>query len=66
VTVVVRLVQMQVWVQRGLVQVLVWVQVQVVVEKENLKGQDYNMTPFLRDLVPHESEVLACRDAVRV
>jgi hypothetical protein len=37
-----------------------------VVEKENLRGQDHNMTPFLRDSVPHESETLACGDAVRV
>jgi hypothetical protein len=64
--VVMRLVQMlvQAQVQGELVQVLV--QAQVVVEKENLRGQDHNMTPFLRDSVPHESETLACRDAVRV
>jgi hypothetical protein len=38
----------------------------VVVEKENLRGQDHNMMPFLRDLVPYESEMLACGDAVKV
>jgi hypothetical protein len=39
---------------------------QVVVGKENLRAQDYNMMPLLRDLIPHESEALACRDAVGV
>jgi hypothetical protein len=48
---------------------LVLVQVQegqVVVGKEKLRGQDYNMMPLLRDLISHESEALACRDVVRV
>jgi hypothetical protein len=37
-----------------------------MVEKENLRGQDYNMMPLLRDSIPHESEALACGDAVGV
>jgi hypothetical protein len=38
----------------------------VVAGKENLRGQDHDMTPLLRDLVPYKSETLTCRDAVRV
>jgi hypothetical protein len=49
----------------GLVQVLV-LEGQVVVGNEKLRGQDHNMMPLLRDLIPHESKVLACGDAVGV
>jgi hypothetical protein len=42
------------------------VHAQVVVAKENLRGQNHNMTPFLRDSIPHESEPLAYGDAVGV
>jgi hypothetical protein len=37
-----------------------------LVAKENLGGQDHNMMPLPRDLVPYESETLACGDAVGV
>jgi hypothetical protein len=68
-TVVMWLVQVLVWVwvQGELVQVLVQVWVgQGMVVKRNLRGQDYNITLLLRDSIPHESETLACGDAVRV
>jgi hypothetical protein len=38
----------------------------VVVGKEKLRGQDCNMMPLLRDSILHESEALACGDAVGV
>ena len=54
-------------VQGELVQVLVQVWVgQGMVAKRNLRGQDYNMMLLLRDSIPHESEALACGDAVGV
>jgi hypothetical protein len=56
------LVQVQV-LQGGLVLVQ---EERVVVRKENLRGQDHDMMPLLRDSIPHESEAEACGDAVRV